>query len=64
MSHMNYTKELELLIVEKLLPIYYKYHREHGTRPDKINETLLTQIKSKQILPRLLMDRKDWNKNA
>jgi hypothetical protein len=64
MSHTTYTKELELLIIEKLLPVYYKYHREHGTVPDKINKDLLDQIKSKRALPRLLIDKKDWNKNA
>lgn len=64
MSHINYTTELEYLIIHTLLPIYYKYHRERGTKPEQINENLLKQIKTKRTLPRLLMNKKDWNKNA
>lgn len=64
MSHITYTSELEYLIINTLLPVYYKYHREHGTKPEKMNDNLIKQIKSKRELPRLLMDKKDWNKNA
>lgn len=64
MSHINYTAELEYLIIHTLLPVYYKYHREHSTRPEQINENLLKQIKAKRVLPRLLMNKKDWNKSA
>jgi hypothetical protein len=57
---MRYIQELETLILERLLPIYYKYHEEHGTLPEKINENLLKQIKQKQSLPRLLQPKKAW----
>lgn len=54
-SH-NYTKELELLILDELLPVYEKYQRSKGvTDPLKhINSELLKQITSKRKLPALL----------
>lgn len=57
MSH-TYTKELELLILDVLLPVYEKYQIAKGiTNPLKeINPTLLNQIISKKRLPALLRD--------
>lgn len=56
MSQVTYTRELEVLILEVLLPTYYKYHSDKGTKPSKldINPELLKQIKTKTILPALL----------
>lgn len=56
MSQVTYTRELELLILDKLLPVYYKYYNEKGIKPTKldINPDLLKQIKKKTILPALL----------
>lgn len=56
MSQVTYTRELEVLIIETLLPIYYKYHTEKGIKPSKldINIELLKQIKTKAVLPALL----------
>lgn len=56
MSQVTYTRELELLILDKLLPVYYKYYNEKGIKPAKldINPDLLKQIKKKTILPALL----------
>ncbi len=56
MSQITYTRELENLILEVLLPVYYKYHSEKGIKPNKlnINPELLKQIKTKVILPALL----------
>ena len=55
MSH-NYEKELELLILETLLPAYVTLQRSKGVQnPFKeINPDLLAQIKSKKVLPALL----------
>jgi hypothetical protein len=56
MSQVTYTRELEVLILEVLLPTYYKYHSDKGIKPSKldINPELLKQIKTKTILPALL----------
>lgn len=50
----SYTRELEHLILETLLPTYYKYCNEYDIQPIKIHPELLQQIKTKQVLPRLL----------
>ena len=52
----SYEKELELLILEKLLPVYEKAQRAKGIKdPLKdINPVLLNQIKTKAKLPALL----------
>ncbi len=52
---MSYTKELELLIVDKLLPVYEKYWREKGVpNPYQgINPDLLAQVKKVKTLPAL-----------
>ena len=52
----SYIKELELLILDVLLPIYNKYNKSKGILNglDKINPRLLSQIKSTQKLPALL----------
>lgn len=58
LSH-NYTKELELLILDTLLPVYEKYQKSQGiTDPLKcINPELLAQVKSKKRLPALLREK-------
>ena len=52
----SYTKELEHLILDTLLPIFEKYQKSKGVlNPLKdINPDLLAQIKAKKKLPRLL----------
>ena len=54
MATHTYTRELEHLILDTLLPTYYKYCVEHNLKPMEIHPELLKQIKTKQILPRLL----------
>ena len=53
-SH-TYVKELELLILETLLPTYEKYQKSIGINNPltDINPDLLKQIKSKKKLPAL-----------
>ena len=55
LSH-TYVKELELLIIDTLLPAYEKYQINLGNKePLKgINPDLLAQVKSKKKLPALL----------
>jgi len=57
-SH-TYVKELELLILDKLLPVYEKYHRAKGAQNPfhGISQDLLKQIKEKKQLPALLRAR-------
>jgi len=53
----TYLKELELLILDVLLPTYEKYQKSRGilSNPLKdINPRLLDQIRSKRTLPALL----------
>lgn len=56
-SH-SYVKELELLILDVLLPVYEKHQLNAGIHePLKaINPELLSQIKSKKRLPALLRE--------
>lgn len=54
MATHTYTRELEHLILETLLPTYYRYCREHDIVPLEIHPELLKQIKTKQVLPKLL----------
>lgn len=55
----SYTKELELLILDTLLPVYIKYQKTKGdSDPLKhIHPELLSQIKSKAKLPALLREK-------
>lgn len=55
----TYVKELELLILDTLLPAYEKYEKSLGNKePLKgINASLLAQIKSKKKLPALLREK-------
>lgn len=52
----NYVLELEELILEELLPIYERYHREKGIKPSykRIHPDLIRDIKQKKTLPALL----------
>lgn len=54
-SH-SYVKELEFLILDKLLPVYEKYQKQAGViNPlQDINPELIKQIKTKKKLPALL----------
>lgn len=56
----HYVRELENLIVNKLLPVYSKYYTEHNldTPYDKTTENLLSQLKCKKELPALLKARR------
>lgn len=52
----SYTKELEHLILETLLPVYCNYQTKVGAkdRYEGINPELLAMIKSEKRLPALL----------
>jgi hypothetical protein len=54
-SH-TYVKELELLILDQLLPVYEKYQKAAGSVNTLygINPELIKQIKTKKQLPALL----------
>jgi hypothetical protein len=54
MPTLSYTRQLEFLILEVLLPVYYKYNKEHNLVSVEIPDELLKQIKTKQTLPKLL----------
>lgn len=55
MSH-SYVKELELLVLDTLLPAYEKLQRAKGVKDPlkEINPELLAQIRTKKQLPALL----------
>ena len=55
-SSYTYVKELELLILDKLLPVYEKHQKSQGVlNPlSGINQDLLSQIKAKKKHPALL----------
>ena len=55
-SSYTYVKELELLILDKLLPVYEKHQKSQGVlNPlSGINQDLLAQVKAKKKLPALL----------
>jgi len=56
MSNVSYIRQLEVLILDTLLPVYYKHCKEKGINPDNLNlnPELLKQIKTKAELPALL----------
>lgn len=54
MATISYTKQLEFLILEVLLPTYFKYNEQNNLVPQEMPKELMQQIKSKQVLPRLL----------
>ena len=51
----NYVAELELLILEELLPVYERWHKEQGLAIGykSVHPDLLREIKRKKTLPRL-----------
>ena len=55
----SYVTELELLILDVLLPVYNKYNKSKGILNglNAINPRLLNQIKRTQKLPALLRAR-------
>jgi F0F1-type ATP synthase alpha subunit len=58
----NYTAELEYLILNTLLPVYEKYHKQNKLKmlDSDINPELLKQIKRKKVLPALLKPKETW----
>lgn len=52
----SYVKELELLIIETLLPVYANYQARMGAKDRYygINPDLISQIKHKKQIPALL----------
>lgn len=55
MSQETYISELEQLVREVLLPVYYAYHAEHNTVPLRIDPKLLKQVEYKSTWPRLFL---------
>lgn len=55
----NYVRELELLILDTLLPVYIKYQKAHGDPKPlrQVHPDLLRQIKTKTRLPALLREK-------
>ncbi len=55
LSH-SYTKELEILILDTLLPVYEKYYKNKGimTPMKDFNPDLIKQIRKRKTLPALL----------
>lgn len=56
-THLNYTAELEALILDVLLPVYEQHCRQRGIASlrNEINPELLKQLKKKKTIPRLFM---------
>jgi len=56
-TQLNYTAELETLILDVLLPVYEQHCRQHGivSLKNEINPELLKQLKRKKTIPRLFM---------
>lgn len=52
----SYVKELELLIIDTLLPVYERYYKAKGipNPQNGINPELLKQVKQAKRLPALL----------
>lgn len=57
----SYTRELEFLIVDVLLPVYDRYYREQGKLPEytKINADLLRQVVKRKQTPKLFQPKND-----
>lgn len=55
----SYVMELERLILDELLPVYERYHKEKGIKPDykSVHPDLLKEINRKKIIPALLKAR-------
>ena len=53
----EYTRQLETLIIDVLLPVYLEHARRTGDTEAyrKINSELLAAMKAKKKVPRLLM---------
>jgi hypothetical protein len=53
----NYTAQLEILILDVLLPVYEQHCRQRGIASlrSEINPELLKQLKKKKTIPRLCM---------
>ncbi len=53
----EYTKQLETLIIDVLLPVYLEHARRTGDTEAyrKINSELLSAMKAKKKVPRILM---------
>lgn len=53
--HRSYVAELELLILDTLLPVFDNYYRERGELPPytQINSGLLKQLKVRKQVPAL-----------
>ena len=58
----SYQKELETLILDRLLPVYIKAEKAKGNmNPLKdINLALLSEIKKHKVLPALLRPKETW----
>ena len=56
-TQLNYTAELEVLILEVLLPVYEQHCRQRGIKSlrSEINPELLKQLQKKKTVARLLM---------
>lgn len=56
-NQLNYTAELETLILDVLLPVYEQHCRQRGIESLKseINPELLKQLRKKKTIPRLFM---------
>ena len=56
-TQLNYTAELEALILDVLLPVYEQHCRQRGipSLRTEINPELLKQLHKKKTIPRLFM---------
>ena len=55
-SSISYVRQLEVLILQDLLPVYERWHKEHKLPVSytHIHPDLLKEIKDKQKIPALL----------
>lgn len=58
----SYVAELERLVLDELLPVYEKWHREHNLEVSykQVHPDLLREIQRKKILPKLFQPPQKW----
>lgn len=51
----SYTKELETLVLEELLPVYERWHQEHklDIKYTKVHPDLVAEISRRKQVPKL-----------
>lgn len=58
----SYVAELERLVLDELLPVYERWHREHNLEVSyrRVHPDLLREIRRKKTLPKLFQPPQKW----